>query len=60
MIKEIGGVRIHELPFIPNYYEYRQPKCFGIKNVFNPTKKGIAAEAPIPGTSQLMDLARSV
>lgn len=46
---EIGGIRIHSLPTLPHYYEYNPNRCYGIKDVFNPTNKGIGADAPFPG-----------
>lgn len=55
-IQNVGGVRIHTLPFIPNYYDYREHKCFGIKDVFNPTGKGIGAGAPLSGLMILSNL----
>ncbi len=44
----LGSLRIHTLPFIPNYFVYNETKCFGIKEVFNPTRKGIGEDAPFP------------
>lgn len=45
----LGGIRIHSLPILPHYYEYSTDRCYGIKDVFNPTNKGVGAEAPLPG-----------
>ncbi|XP_065226507.1 uncharacterized protein Rsod [Planococcus citri] len=45
---EIGGLRIHSLPVLRNYYEYKADGCYGIRDVFNPTNKAIGGEAPFP------------
>jgi hypothetical protein len=49
----LGGFRIHSFPsrppLVPPTPDAPLHSCTGIGDVFNPTGKGVASEAPIPG-----------
>uniref|UniRef100_A0A1B6GD08 Superoxide dismutase copper/zinc binding domain-containing protein n=1 Tax=Cuerna arida TaxID=1464854 RepID=A0A1B6GD08_9HEMI len=46
----LGGLRIHELPALPDIGRTSQRKyCQGIGAVYNPSNRPTAADAPLPG-----------
>lgn len=53
----LGGFRIHMLPALPPIDGSPiLDQCRQISNVYNPTDKGIAAHAPVPGKERWFTL----